>query len=157
MRIDVDTRQAERALKAFQRIPKGMDKNILGSLRESAKSVAARTRVLLRKSRGSSIPGSPPAKQSGALLKAIRFRRVKSRARGPQLAYIVFHTRDTYYGRFLELGTRERFTTHKRGRASRGRIEPRPFLSRANDELRQQSLSRLQAAIEKTLQEASVR
>ena len=155
MRIEVDTREAERALKAFQRIPKGMNVHILAALQESAKGVAARTRVLLRQSKGGSAPGQPPAKQSGDLAKAIRFRRAKSRSFGPQLAYIVFHSRDTFYGRFLELGTRERYTAHKRGRASRGKIEPRPFLSRAREELRSQELARLQAAIERTLEEAA--
>lgn len=150
--VTIDTREAERSIKILRGIPRRMNLYILDALQVSAKGVAARTRGLL-KSKGRSNPGQSPARQTGALAKSIRFRRVRSRASGPQLAYIVFHSRDTFYGRFLELGTKDRTT--RRSGANRGRIEQRPFLSRANEELRSKNLALLRAAIERTLKEAS--
>lgn len=181
MEIEVDTSQADRAIQVLQRLPKEMNAGILGALRVSAKAVAARTRVLLRRKSGrSSLPGEPPAKQTGTLAGSIRFKRVRSRSFGPQLAYIVFNTqgtaakKDSFYARFLELGTGGRPAgggRNKRGRQLLGSkrrkvmytgreiggVAPRPFLTRAREELRGEELARLQKAIEQTLQEAAAR
>ena len=175
MQIDFDTRDARRTIEAIKRMPESMKGHILAALQASAYAVAARTRVLL-KGKSPSKPSQPPGLKTGALSRDIQFKRSVSKRGKDQLAYIVFHSRDTFYGRFLELGVKPR-TTYVRafifkdpsrigrgpggrvrrvGRgSSRGGIDPRPFLSRARAELRSAELARLQAAIERTLEEAA--
>ncbi len=148
VKVTVDDRQAKRAIRALNAAPRRMTSEILRALREASRDVAKETRVLLRKSRGqASKPGQPPARQTGTLAKNIRFRR----ARG--LAYNVLVARDGYYGKFHETGTEER--SSKRGR--RGRLEPRPFLTAAREDLDNDITDRIRGAIERSLREAAQR
>lgn len=178
MEIEIDTRQAERAAELLARAPRGFDIYILDALRESAKDVAGLTRRLLRKKKSPSPAGIPPGRRTGTLAKSIRFRQVRRRKEGGALAYVVFHTRDAFYGKFLETGTVERSTyiratlfkavigtvKHRKGRVrrigkgvSRGTLEKRPFLTAARDARAPETSARVAAAIERTLREASAR
>jgi hypothetical protein len=61
----------------------------------------------------------------------------------------VFATRDAYWSRFLEIGTKDR-----RRKKFSGKVEPRPFLTRALADNTDMIERRLGAAIEKTLRDA---
>lgn len=146
--IVVDGAIAERFVRGVRGFPRQFRRFITDALRISARDVARDTRTILRSNRsGVSAPGQPPARGSGALARSIRIRR----GRGG-LSYSVFNQPETYYGRFLELGTDERFTTFKRGRARRGIIEPRPFLTASLERNRGEIERRIVGAINDALE-----
>lgn len=153
MRVEVTpTAQAERLINAFEnRIPKRLVPDVYEALRISARDVAKETRRLLRSKRGGvSLPGQAPARQTGALAKSIRFKRSRR-----AVSYSVFNQSDQFYARFLELGTDERFTAFKRGRASRGRIEPRPFLTAALESRHVETQKNIERALVKLFEDFS--
>lgn len=142
--VAVDISQAQRAIKAIDRMPRALTKELSKDVRESAKAVAVETRKILRGSgrgsrrgrRGTSESGQPPARQTGALAKSIRSRRGSRSG----LSYLV-EARE-FYGRFLETGT------------SRG-LQPRPFLTLAQENLSEANAVRIIAGIERVLAEAA--
>ena len=163
--VAVDLGQARRAVKAIELMPRALTKALSVEVRDSAKAVAVETRKLLRgggrKSRrgrrATSSPGQPPARQTGALAKSIRFRRgsrsglsyvvlsdvgaVAAAARGKSGGSLSSSQTD-FYARFLETGT------------NRG-LQPRPFLTLAQERLSESSARRIIAGIERVLKEAS--
>jgi hypothetical protein len=123
MQIEVDDREARMVIEALRKIPRAMTRPLWDALRKGAGDVAADTRAMLRRqSRTPSLPGEPPARQSGLLARSIRTRR------GRFYSYAVLTQPDAFHGRFLETGAAERRT--RRGE-NRGRLEPRPFLTDA--------------------------
>ncbi|MBL8659386.1 MAG: hypothetical protein JNM75_06480 [Rhodospirillales bacterium] len=146
MKIEIDDREARVVVAALRRIPRAMTRPLWAALRESARDVAADTRRLLRGGRGTSRPGEAPARRSGLLARSIRTRR------GRDFSYQVMTRPDAYYGRFLETGTAERMS--RRPRARRGRIEPRPFLTKALEGRRDAIDTRIAQAMTRVIEDA---
>ena len=139
-KIEVDISEGMRAVKAINRMPKALTKELSKEVRDSAKAVAAETRKLLRGSgrgskrgrRGTSAPGQPPARQTGALARSIRFRRGGRSG----LSYLV-EARE-FYGKFLETGP-----------------QPRPFLTLAQENLSEVTAADIISGIEDVLRDAA--
>lgn len=162
MKIVTDTRDALRLTAALRTIPKGMSADINVALRTTAKDVAAGARRYLRQNRTPpSRPGDPPALDTGFLSKSIRFKK----ARRSNL-FLVYALKDAFWSLFLEGGTAQRFTKdksvrrtirfreRKRKAHAAGKVDERPFLTRALSDNTDVMQKRIGAAIEKTLRDA---
>ncbi len=143
-KVVVDLGQAQRVVKAIEKMPRALTKSLSNAVRESAKLTAQEARKTLRGGgrgsrrgrRAGSEAGQPPGRQTGALAKSIGFKRGSRSG----LSYLV-EARE-FYGRFLETGT------------SRG-LQPRPFLTLAQENLSESNAARIIAGIEDVLKEAA--
>jgi len=105
-------------------------------LKEVAEAVRADASASISRA-GRSRPGSPPASDSGALLRSLRTRLARSRKRDER-AYAIA---PEFYGFMLESGTR--------------RIRPRPFIVPAAQRHLSDFISRVQAAIDQAAKQVS--
>jgi len=141
----------ERFSRALLRMPKTARREMSLALRAAAQDVAKGARSLLRAGSSPSAPGQPPGRRTGALSRSIRTR--LSRRGFTAYAFAAYgksRKEGQYYALFLEEGTAPRFT---RRRGPRGRLESRPFLTRALADAQPQISSRIEAAIAAILRE----
>lgn len=164
--ITADTAQAARTVRALRRLPAALRRDIAQSLRASALEVARTTRQLLRRGRGPSAPGEPPARRSGTLARSIRTKRGRGGlsysvlalphpTRGPVALFLEAGT--TSGGKRVTLRTRDKRGTLSRRSARQGgsqRTAPRPFLTLALDRHRDAIANRVGAAIGAALERA---
>lgn len=115
---------------------------VKGSLRQIGRRAAAATRQKLRQRKGKPAPpGQPPARQTGNLSRSISFKL----ARRALLVAVGSRLKVAPHGHLLEHGTAER---RKRGGASTGRAEPRPFLGAMLEEFDGAAAAILNKAVE---------
>lgn len=96
-----------------------------------------------------SLPGSPPARLTGTLVRSIRARAARSR-RGDYVFVIYADPRTAFYRHFLEFGA-----GHSRRLGAGGGIAPRPFLSPIQRRFAEIMAQRLNATITRSIREAS--
>jgi phage gpG-like protein len=145
LRINVDTSEAEAVARVIKHLPRDLKRELTVALRKSATAVARKTRRLLRSQRrGRSRPGQPPARQTGALARSIRTKKSRS-----GLSYSI--TASVFYATVLEAGA------EGAGRGRANRIEPRPFLTAALEDLEAENKERIAKAVRDVFRQAALR
>lgn len=103
----------------LDKVLKDMDKAEKKNLKKAASHVAKKLRQKLKVTAGRSLPGQPPGKVSGELIKGVRYKVIN------RDSALVGFGPPAYHAHLMEFGTRIRKT--KKG-VNKGHVLPRPAL-----------------------------
>lgn len=137
MAFELDASDAIRGIIRIAEFPDLARPPLREALQETADQlVATAAASISRQVPPRSLPGEPPGRESGALIRSLRTRLMPSKKRG-ELAYAIAGAE---YGFMLESGTRNR---------AGQRIAPRPFMVPAARQNVANFVARVEAAIER--------
>jgi hypothetical protein len=137
MAFELDISGASRGILRVADFPDLAREPIRRVLKEVADAVRADAAASIGRAGRRSLPGSPPASDTGALLRSLRTRLARSRKRDER-AYAIA---PEFYGFMLESGTR--------------RIRPRPFIVPAAQRHLGEFVAKVQAVIDDAARQVS--